>query len=106
MTGAITMLLISATILTATASLCPTKPGVCQLAPNGVADGDSLLNTREKKWHTHRGGALTVVQVQALDAQEGQTIYNLKESRLILLGSIDNAILRLNQSEPGTEPVE
>jgi hypothetical protein len=105
-TGAITMLLISTTILTAAASLCPTNPGVCQLPPNGVVGGGSLLNTREKNGLPKEEGALTVVQVQALDAQEGQTIDNLKESRLVLLGGIDNAILRLNESEPGTEPVE
>jgi hypothetical protein len=105
-TNAITMLLISATILTAAASLCPTNPGVCQLPPNGVAGGDSLLNTREKNGIPIEEGALTVVQVQGLDAQQGQTIENLKESRLVLLGGIDNAILRLYEPEPGTEPVE
>jgi hypothetical protein len=100
------MLLISAPTLTAAASLCPTNPGVCQLSPNGVAGGDGLLNTREKYGIPIEAGAPAVVQVQALDAQEGQTIDNLKESRLVLLGGIDNAILRLNESEPGTEPVQ
>ncbi len=106
MTGAITMFLISATILTAAASLCPTNPVVCQLSPNGVAGGNSLLNTREKNGIPIDEGTLTVVQVRALDAQGGQTIDNLKESRLVLLGGIDNAILRLNESEPRTELVE
>jgi hypothetical protein len=105
-TGAITMLLISVTTLSAAALLCPTYPGVCQLPPSGVAGGDSLLNTREKKGIPIQEDAFTVVQVKALDAQEGQTIDNLKETRLVLLGGIDNAILRLNESEPGTEPVE
>jgi hypothetical protein len=104
--GSITMLLISVTTVTATTSLCPTNPGLCQLPPTGVASGDSLLNTREKNGISIDEGALTVVQVQAVDAQEGQTIDNLKESRLVLLGGIDNAIVRLNESEPGTESLE
>ena len=103
---AFTMLLISATTLSAAASLCPTNPGVCQLPPNGVAGMDSLLNTREKNGIPIEEGAFTVVQGQALDAQEGQTIDSVKESRLVLLGGIDNAILRLNESDPETEPVE
>ena len=83
-TGLITMLLISATIQTAASSLYPTNPLVGQPPSNGGADGDSLSNTGKKNGIPIEEGALAVVQVQALDVQEEQTIDNLKESRLVL----------------------
>jgi RTX calcium-binding nonapeptide repeat (4 copies) len=43
--------------------------------------------------------ALTALQVQALLPEEEQTIDNLRGSRLSLLGGIDNAILRLEDSQ-------
>ena len=45
-------------------------------------------------------------QQQTLPAEKGKTINDVRQSRLVLLEGIDNAILRLVESTPGTSAAE